>query len=97
MANAGKNTNGCQFFITTTATPWLDGVHTVFGKVSLKKKLNSGCLYFCFQVVDGQDIVHKIEHLKTDVNDQPLLPVVITKSGDVPTPKPFPVSDDPYE
>ncbi|KAJ8979499.1 hypothetical protein NQ317_007682 [Molorchus minor] len=64
MANKGPNTNGCQFLITTMATPWLEGHNVVFGKV-----------------LKGADVVHKIEHLKTDVNSRIIKDVVISKSG----------------
>ena len=56
--------NGSQFFITTVATPWLDGKHCVFGRV-----------------IEGMDIVKKIEAGRTGPNDKAALATVIADCG----------------
>lgn len=69
MANAGKDTNGSQFFITTVITNWLDGRHVVFG-----------------EVLEGYDVVEKIENVPKGAGDKPSAPVTIVKSGELDAP-----------
>ena len=61
MANAGKRgghgTNGSQFFITTGATTWLQGAHTIFGEVADQA---------------SRDVVDKLGAVATDRSDRPL-------------------------
>ncbi|PTU24961.1 hypothetical protein P175DRAFT_0498062 [Aspergillus ochraceoroseus IBT 24754] len=66
MANAGKDTNGSQFFITTVVTSWLDGRHVVFG-----------------EVLEGYEIVEKIENVAKGPGDKPAKTVKIVKSGEL--------------
>lgn len=67
MANAGKRmgrgTNGSQFFITTAATTWLQGKHTIFGEVADQA---------------SRDVVDKIGAVPTGANDKPIEDVVIS-------------------
>ena len=59
MANSGPNTNGSQFFITHKETPWLDGKHSVFGKVSDESSQD------IVNTINQDDMIKKIEIIRS--------------------------------
>lgn len=65
-------------------------------RVSGKQNQRSTFLV-CSQVIQGEDVVFKIEQTKTDADDVPTKPVVIFECGSIPTPSPFQVDDNIYK
>jgi len=68
MANSGPNTNGSQFFVNFRATPHLDGRHVVFGTVDMGDKESAG-------------VLEKLEAMRVDGDDRPLVEVRISDCG----------------
>ncbi|KAF8817776.1 putative cyclophilin 1 [Cardiosporidium cionae] len=82
MANAGPNTNGSQFFITTVPCPWLDGKHTVFGKVpKMNISLEMRKVKIC-TVISGHSVIAQIEAMGTS-NGKPKAEVKIVECNDL--------------
>ena len=69
MANSGPNTNGCQFFITTAKAEWLDGKHTVIGRVLDEASMA---------------IVRRIEAVPVNPdNNMPKTPITVEECGEL--------------
>lgn len=102
MANSGPDKNGCQFYITTMESPWLNGKHTIFGKV-----VNGASYVHVVEKVDrhcfsNYSLFFKFFSSKfqtpTDGSRKPVKEIVINNCRDEPMRSSYYyISDNPYE
>jgi len=85
MANAGPDTNGSQFFITTVITSY---VRSYYAHITIKILTRFVCSWLdgrhvvFGEVISGMDVVHAIENAETGGNDRPKVSIKIVKSGE---------------
>jgi peptidyl-prolyl cis-trans isomerase B (cyclophilin B) len=97
MANAGKDTNGSQFFITTKQTSVSVNDHVIHNptfkilKIVLSSQWLDGRHVVFGKILKGMDVVRKIESTQTDGRDRPVNDVLIADSGSIDVPSPFAV------
>lgn len=87
MANSGKDTNGSQFFITTVVTSYVISTLWPILFTNLYIRWLDGRHVVFGEVLEGMDVVTKIENCEKGQGDAPKKEIKIAKSGEIPVPE----------